>query len=170
MAEQHLKRAHPSDHSARESDDSDDDDDFGPSLPSTEDPSTNISTTDEPDSAGHPKLKSIRKKKKVEHEQVRKLMFVFSCPTHHPQLFLDNLPSCPQYERSYMHRDNVTHVVISKQYDYLITGSCDGHIKFWKKMLQGVEFVKHYQAHLGAITGLAIAPNDQKLVTIGEDR
>jgi peptidylprolyl isomerase domain and WD repeat-containing protein 1 len=69
-----------------------------------------------------------------------------------------------------MHRENVTHVVISKQYDYLITGSGDGHIKFWKKMLQGIEFVKHYQAHLGAITGLAIAPNDQKLVTIGEDR
>lgn len=44
-----------------------------------------------------------------------------------------------------MHRENLTHVNISKKFDYLITGSCDGHIKFWKKMLQGIEFVKHFQ-------------------------
>lgn len=69
-----------------------------------------------------------------------------------------------------MHRDDLTHVMVSRTYDYLITASCDGHIKFWKKMLQGIEFVKHFQAHLGPITGLSVSPNDQKLVTIGEDR
>jgi WD40 repeat protein len=86
------------------------------------------------------------------------------------QIFLENLPLSSHYEKSYMHRDNLTHLVVSRTYDYLITASCDGHIKFWKKMLQGIEFVKHFQAHLGPITGLAVSPNDQKLVTIGEDR
>ncbi len=37
--------------------------------------------------------------------------------------------------------------------DYLITGSVDGHLKFWKKKPEGVEFVKHFRAHKGAIAG-----------------
>lgn len=32
---------------------------------------------------------------------------------------------------------------------FLITASIDGHVKFWKKQEQGVEFVKHFRAHLG---------------------
>ena len=39
--------------------------------------------------------------------------------------------------------------------DYLITGSVDGHLKFWKKKPEGVEFVKHFRAHKGAIAGEA---------------
>ncbi|CAF1252664.1 unnamed protein product [Rotaria sordida] len=41
------------------------------------------------------------------------------------------LPSSQYYERSYMHRDIVTHVIVTKT-DFLISGSQDGHIKFWK--------------------------------------
>ena len=37
--------------------------------------------------------------------------------------------------------------------DFLITGSVDGHLKFWKKKPEGVEFVKHFRAHKGAIDG-----------------
>ena len=37
--------------------------------------------------------------------------------------------------------------------DFLITGSVDGHLKFWKKKPEGVEFVKHFRAHKGAIAG-----------------
>lgn len=33
--------------------------------------------------------------------------------------------------------------------DFLVTASADGHVKFWKKKEQGVEFVKHFRAHLG---------------------
>lgn len=33
--------------------------------------------------------------------------------------------------------------------DFIITTSVDGHLKFWKKTAVGVEFVKHYKAHLG---------------------
>ena len=67
------------------------------------------------------------------------------------RLYLDNLPSSEAYERSFMHRDVVTHVVVTPTTDFIITGSCDGHVKFWKKMQQGIEFVKHFRAHLGSI-------------------
>ena len=33
--------------------------------------------------------------------------------------------------------------------DFLVTASCDGHVKFWKKTEEGIEFVKHYRGHLG---------------------
>ena len=33
--------------------------------------------------------------------------------------------------------------------DFIVTGSQDGHVKFWKKQVDGVEFVKHFRAHLG---------------------
>ena len=34
--------------------------------------------------------------------------------------------------------------------DFIITGSQDGHVKFWKKREdEGVEFVKHFRSHLG---------------------
>lgn len=33
--------------------------------------------------------------------------------------------------------------------EFIITASCDGHIKFWKKQDEGLEFVKHFKAHLG---------------------
>jgi peptidylprolyl isomerase domain and WD repeat-containing protein 1 len=39
--------------------------------------------------------------------------------------------------------------------DFIITGSIDGHIKFWKKQQEGIEFVKHYRAHVGACDGEA---------------
>lgn len=37
--------------------------------------------------------------------------------------------------------------------DFLITGSVDGHLKFWKKEQQGIEFVKHFRAHVGSVDG-----------------
>jgi hypothetical protein len=97
---------------------------------------------------------------------------------------LDNLhasylPSSDYYERSYMHRDVLTHLIVTAT-DFLITASQDGHIKFWKiltpdyikqqqtatnylanknnedkesntnSLINGpIEFVKHFRAHLG---------------------
>ncbi|XP_044261261.1 peptidylprolyl isomerase domain and WD repeat-containing protein 1 isoform X1 [Tribolium madens] len=72
----------------------------------------------------------------------------------HENLYLDNLPSAESYEKSYMHRDVITHVVVSAT-DFIITASCDGHIKFWKKVETGIEFVKHFRSHLGPITSIA---------------
>jgi peptidylprolyl isomerase domain and WD repeat-containing protein 1 len=48
----------------------------------------------------------------------------------------------------------VTHCVATKT-GFIVTASCDGHLKFWKKQEGGIEFVKHFRAHLGNIQGLA---------------
>ncbi|NXA32365.1 PPWD1 protein, partial [Eudromia elegans] len=64
-------------------------------------------------------------------------------------VYLENLPSASMYERSYMHRDVITHVACSKT-DFIITASHDGHVKFWKKIEEGIEFVKHFRSHLAS--------------------
>jgi peptidylprolyl isomerase domain and WD repeat-containing protein 1 len=99
-------------------------------------------------------LKSKKKAKILEFEQV----------------YLRNLPCAQNYEHSYMHRDVVTHIVVSKATEFIITGSIDGHVKFWKKMAEDVEFVKHYQAHLGALCSLELSPDEQKLLTTSNDK
>ncbi|CAI5996884.1 unnamed protein product [Closterium sp. NIES-64] len=81
------------------------------------------------------------------------------------RVYLDALPSAEMYEKSYMHRDWVTHVAVSDA-DFFITGSRDGHLKFWKKKAVGVEFAKHFRAHLGPVEGLAVSADDTLCSTI----
>lgn len=52
-----------------------------------------------------------------------------------------------------MHRDTVTQVAVAQDQDFLLTGSIDGHLKFWKKTPTGIEFAKHYRAHVGSLDG-----------------
>jgi peptidylprolyl isomerase domain and WD repeat-containing protein 1 len=94
----------------------------------------------------------------------------------HEATFLGALPSAEMYERSYMHRDTITHVVremaavrrqcvgqaselktqiVTARTDFFVTGSVDGHLKFWKKSSEGVEFVKHFRSHPGPVVDLA---------------
>lgn len=87
----------------------------------------------------------------------------------HEQMYLENLPCAEYYEKSYMHRDTVTHVVVTKT-DFIVTGSCDGHIKFWKKQEEGVEFVKHFRAHLGNVQQLAANHSGTRLVSLSNDK
>ncbi|XP_015779408.1 PREDICTED: peptidylprolyl isomerase domain and WD repeat-containing protein 1-like [Acropora digitifera] len=68
------------------------------------------------------------------------------------KVYLRNLPSAESYEKSFMHRDVVTHILVTVT-EFLITASCDGHIKFWKKQEEGIEFVKHFKVHLGKYCG-----------------
>ena len=51
-----------------------------------------------------------------------------------------------------------------------MTGSCDGHIKFWKKQEEGVEFVKHFRAHLGNVQQLAANSSGTRLVSLSNDK
>nr|CAD7198218.1 unnamed protein product [Timema douglasi] len=117
----------------------------------------------------------------------------------HEQLYLANLPCAESYERSYMHRDVITHIVVTKdrlllfsplcapeftpllenvlgnkllyvKTDFIITGSCDGHIKFWKKMEELIEFVKHFRSHLGPILDLSANSNGSLLCSISSDK
>ena len=45
---------------------------------------------------------------------------------------LDELPSGQMYEKSFMHRDTVTHVAVGA-HDFVMTASSDGDLRFWKK-------------------------------------
>ncbi|KAH7542021.1 hypothetical protein FEM48_Zijuj02G0029300 [Ziziphus jujuba var. spinosa] len=89
-------------------------------------------------------------------------------PLQFEQAYLDSLPSANMYEKSYMHRDVVTHVAVSPA-DFLITGSVDGHIKFWKKKPVGIEFAKHFRSHLGPIEGIAVSVDGLLCCTISND-
>ncbi|KXS15935.1 hypothetical protein M427DRAFT_305753 [Gonapodya prolifera JEL478] len=72
------------------------------------------------------------------------------------------------YERSLMHRDIVNFVITTKN-DFLLTTSIDGHVKFWKKTAKGIEFVKHFRAHLGAVVGITVSHEGSLAATIGAD-
>ncbi|OWR48413.1 peptidylprolyl isomerase domain and WD repeat-containing protein 1 [Danaus plexippus plexippus] len=84
-------------------------------------------------------------------------------------LYLENLPSSETYERSYMHRDVVTHVVVTKT-DFVITASQDGHLKFWKKQEEGIEFVKHFRCHLAPISHVATNSTGTLLCTASTEK
>ncbi|KAK3235787.1 Peptidylprolyl isomerase [Cymbomonas tetramitiformis] len=85
------------------------------------------------------------------------------------KVYLDSLPSAEMYEWSYLHRDVVTQVAVAKT-DFVITASVDGHLKFWKKAAEGIEFVKHYRAHLGPVDGLAVNDSGSLCSTISRDK
>ncbi|XP_055690534.1 peptidylprolyl isomerase domain and WD repeat-containing protein 1 [Lutzomyia longipalpis] len=87
----------------------------------------------------------------------------------HEDLYLADLPNSESYEKSYMHRDTVSHVVTTKT-DFIITASIDGHIKFWKKIEEGIEFVKHFRSHLGAITSVSVDCQGNLLATASMDK
>lgn len=82
------------------------------------------------------------------------------------QQYLASLPLADMYEKSYMHRDTVVAVAVAPGPDFIITASVDGHIKFWKKQPQGIEFAKHFKAHLGPITGLAVSADGSLCASI----
>jgi len=85
------------------------------------------------------------------------------------QVAQEALPNSLYYERSYMHRDIVTHVVVTPATDFLLTASADGCIKFWRKGAEGIVFVKAYRAHLGEICAVAASHDGVRLATCGDD-
>jgi peptidylprolyl isomerase domain and WD repeat-containing protein 1 len=86
----------------------------------------------------------------------------------HEKLFLEHLPNADRYWKSFMHRDVLTFVV-STRTDFLITTSVDGHVKLWKKEPVGIEFVKHYKAHLGAVVGVSASADGTLFASISDD-
>ncbi|KAJ1303356.1 hypothetical protein OPQ81_011550 [Rhizoctonia solani] len=86
----------------------------------------------------------------------------------HERLFLDHLPSADRYSKSFMHRDVLNYVIMTKT-GFLITTSIDGHLKFWKKQEQGIEFVKHYRAHLAPIIAATASTDGTVVASVAED-
>ena len=64
----------------------------------------------------------------------------------------------------------ITHISVARATDFIITGSADGHVKLWKKMSTGIEFVKHFIAHLGKLHAMEVTPDGLRLVTSASDR
>jgi len=85
-------------------------------------------------------------------------------------VYLENLPKSETYERSYMHRDVVSWCLSSGSTSFVITGSVDGHVKFWKKQEVGIEFVKHFRAHLAPVRHMTINSNGTLMITVSEDK
>ena len=85
-------------------------------------------------------------------------------------LRIECIPRFSLTNGSYMHRDEITHIAMTRT-DFFITGSKDGYVKFWKKNLQGIEFVKVFKAHLGPITALEVSSDGMLLCTMSaQDR
>lgn len=84
--------------------------------------------------------------------------------------YLQRLPLSDMYEKSFMHKDWVTHIAFAPLTDFLITASLDGIVKFWKKVDQGIEFAKQFKAHLGPITGLCVSSNGGLCASISQDK
>lgn len=72
----------------------------------------------------------------------------------HEQVYLDKLPNAKSYERSFMHRQVLSHVISTKT-DFAITVSIDGCIKFWK-IQESIEFVREFEAHTGLVTCVSV--------------
>ncbi|EAA10133.4 AGAP008660-PA [Anopheles gambiae str. PEST] len=85
------------------------------------------------------------------------------------KLYIENLPDAECYEKSFMHRDTITHLVVTKS-EFIVTVSVDGHVKFWKKMELGIEFVKHFRSHLAPINCLAVNCSGTYLCTASVDK
>ncbi|KAI9331938.1 hypothetical protein BDR26DRAFT_912438 [Obelidium mucronatum] len=125
--------------------DSEDDDDVGPMpLPETAD-----------DGEGNASVNRKPKKHRV---------------LAHEALYLENLPQADMYERSLMHRDTVNFVCVTPITDFIITTSVDGHVKFWKKTATGIDFVKHYRAHMGPVVAIAWSSDGALFASAGADK
>jgi peptidylprolyl isomerase domain and WD repeat-containing protein 1 len=58
---------------------------------------------------------------------------------------LSNVPEAALYEYSFMHQEAVSSILVSTETDFVMTISfSDGILKFWKKLGQGIEFVKAF--------------------------
>lgn len=78
---------------------------------------------------------------------------------------MKNLPNAEKYERSYMHKDVVEHILIAQKNQFVITISTDGFVKFWKKNQVGITFVKSFKAATGRICAAALSHDHCRLIT-----
>ena len=82
-------------------------------------------------------------------------------------VILSALPCASAYEKSYMHRAVVTHVLVLARDDFVVTASADGVVKLWKKAPGELEFVKVFRAHLGPIASVVASADGARLASLG---
>ncbi|KAH8815417.1 hypothetical protein F5884DRAFT_817757 [Xylogone sp. PMI_703] len=86
------------------------------------------------------------------------------------KLYISALPDSPRYSKSLMHKDQLSFVTMTPYTDFLITSSIDGVVKFWKKMGEGIEFVKEFKAHVGEIKSVSVSADGRSFATAGVDK
>ena len=57
----------------------------------------------------------------------------------------------------------------ARRTDFIITTSVDGHLKLWQKQEVGIEFVKHFRAHIQPIVGISCSADGSLFASISED-
>lgn len=170
--------------------DSDDDADFGPPRPATaatDDGSSSAAAAADPvsvsassstttaasaatASAALPPKKKARVAPKLTFKSPLDNPYVIPPSTMTAPFFslhLSRLPSASMYEKSYMHRDVLSHAIVTNGTQFIATGSRDGFLKLWKKVPKGIEFVKQYKAHLGPMSCVAASNDGFLLATLG---
>ncbi|RMZ92637.1 hypothetical protein DV736_g83, partial [Chaetothyriales sp. CBS 134916] len=85
-------------------------------------------------------------------------------------LYISALPRGIRYSKSLMHKEQLFSVTVAPApSDFVITTSVDGVVKFWKKAVSGIEFVKEFQAHEGAIKSISISADGGLFASAGDD-
>ena len=69
-----------------------------------------------------------------------------------------------------MHKEQLCFTSFTPHTDFLVTSSVDGVVKFWKKTNDGVEFVKEFKAHQGAMQSMTVSADGRSLATAGADK
>ena len=139
-----LKRKERMKRKVEEESDSSDDEDFGPS----------IALAAPAEAKSKPRKRKRRKIKVLRHEK----------------LYVSRLPCAEMYEKSYMHRRVVTHVVVAQATGFVVTASSEGAVKFWKKTEDGIDFVKVYRAHVRPLTSLTVSGDGQRMCSTSYDK
>ncbi|KAM0332510.1 hypothetical protein ACHAQA_002793 [Verticillium albo-atrum] len=85
------------------------------------------------------------------------------------KLYIAALPKSPRYSKSLMHKEQLAFVTVTPITDFIITSSTDGVVKFWKKMAEGIEFVKEFKAHQGEIKSVSVSQDGRSFATVGVD-
>ena len=87
----------------------------------------------------------------------------------HEKLYVAALPKSPRYSKSLMHKEQLLFTTWTPITEFLITSSIDGVVKFWKKIGDGIEFVKEFKAHEGEIIAVSISKDGRSFATAGID-
>lgn len=86
------------------------------------------------------------------------------------KLYISALPKSTRYSKSLMHKEQLLFSTVAPITDFVITSSLDGAVKFWKKMGEGIEFVKEYKAHSGEIRSVTVSADGRSFATAGVDK
>ncbi|OTA54274.1 hypothetical protein K449DRAFT_417049 [Hypoxylon sp. EC38] len=87
----------------------------------------------------------------------------------HEKLYIEALPKSVRYSKSLMHKEQLSFVNMTRS-EFLITTSIDGVVKFWKKVAEGIEFVKEFKAHQGEVHSVSASQDGRSFATAGADK